>query len=225
MPLWMETYFADANSPMMEQMIFFYDHTMIMMMSIMSFLMFFIFNSIFNSSLNFNLNNHQFMETIWTTIPMLILIFIAIPSLRLLYLMEETFNPLITIKTIGHQWYWSYEFSNMNLCFDSFMKSSTNLNTFKYLDTDFPLVIPMNCPLRLLVTSTDVIHSWTIPSLGVKTDAIPGRLNQINLSPTRAGVFFGQCSEICGMNHSFMPISLYIAPITSFTNWTKIMNS
>jgi len=139
----------------------------------------------------FILENH-FIETIWTVLPTIILIFIALPSLRLLYLIEESFHPILTIKVIGHQWYWSYEYTNFNLNFDSFIIPSREMNlyNFRLLDTDNHLIIPFNINTRFLITSIDVIHAWTVPSLGIKIDAIPGRINQITSLSSRPGLFF-----------------------------------
>ncbi|YP_001096001.1 cytochrome c oxidase subunit II (mitochondrion) [Galendromus occidentalis] len=216
---WNSMYFQNANSPIMEQLLFFHDHSMIVISSIISFLLINLLSMMYLNSVNLNLNENQTLELIWTLMPMLLLIFIALPSLRLLYLMEETFSPNLTMKIIGHQWYWSYEYSDFNCSFDSFMENSKE--KFRLIETDNKIYIPMNTFTRLLITSADVIHSWTIQSMGVKTDAIPGRLNQINLYPSRPGMFYGQCSEICGANHSFMPICLKISNMNNFINFIK----
>jgi len=170
----------------------------------------------------------QPLELFWTITPTFILIFIGIPSIRLLYLLDEVYSPSITIKTIGHQWYWSYEYSDfINIEFDSYLLNSRNEQTnFRLIDVDNRTTIPMNSQVRILISAADVIHSWTIPSLGVKADAIPGRLNQINFNCNRPGLFFGQCSEICGANHSFIPICIESIPINFFIKWVKkIRNS
>lgn len=144
--------------------------------------------------------------------PALVLIIIAIPSMKALYLMEDTKNVRFVVKTTGHQWYWRYEHNLMEDEEDSFIE---NRRTLRLLKCSRSLRIPTNLTTQIVVTSNDVIHSWTIPSIGVKTDAIPGRLNQIFLLPKRSGVFFGQCSEICGANHSFMPIIVESRPLKS----------
>nr|YP_009731532.1 cytochrome c oxidase subunit II [Hypoaspis linteyini]QHQ98575.1 cytochrome oxidase subunit 2 [Hypoaspis linteyini] len=223
MSLWSSIMFCDANSPIMEQLIFFHDHVIIVIIIILSMIMYMIMNIFLNKFYNyFLLENHE-LEVIWTLIPTILLIFIALPSLRLLYLMEESFTPNLTIKIIGHQWYWSYELTDFNIEFDSFMLPSenSNLNNFRLLDTDNNLIIPYNTFSRLLISAADVIHAWSVPSLGVKIDAVPGRLNQISFFSFRPGLFFGQCSEICGANHSFMPISLEITSLKNFFNWIK----
>jgi len=220
---WSTIIFPNANSPTIEQIIFFHDHSIIILVIITIMITYIIIN-IINIKLTsrFILENH-FIETIWTVLPTIILIFIALPSLRLLYLIEESFHPILTIKVIGHQWYWSYEYTNFNLNFDSFIIPSREMNlyNFRLLDTDNHLIIPFNINTRFLITSIDVIHAWTVPSLGVKIDAIPGRINQITSLSSRPGLFYGQCSEICGANHRFMPITLEVTAIKNFILWIK----
>lgn len=160
------------------------------------------------------------MERIWTVLPAVFLLLIAFPSLRLLYLMEEYEYPEITIKVLGHQWYWSYEYSDLGFSsFDRYISSGEDI-LFRLLNVDNRLVIPYDTDVRIIVSRIDVIHSWTIPSLGVKVDAIPGRLNQLSFIFNRVGVFVGQCSEICGANHRFMPIVISVIPRLDFVqNW------
>jgi len=172
-----------------------------------------------------NFTHSNIIEIIWTSIPALILLSLASPSFSLLYSLDEISNPELTLKILGHQWYWSYEISdfkscseNQNLKYSSYMltneslKENNSIGFFRNLETNKRVVLPTNTHLRLLVTAVDVLHSWTIPSFGVKVDACPGRLNQANLFIKRFGVFFGQCSEICGVNHGFMPIVLLAVP-------------
>ena len=151
---------------------------------------------------------------------------IAIPSFALLYSIDENIDPSLTIKVIGHQWYWSYEYSSFDneIEFDAYMIPTTDLNIgdFRLLETDNKVYIPVNTDVRLIISSADVIHSWTVPSLGVKVDAIPGRLNQINFVINRPGKFFGQCSELCGSNHSFMPISIISVSKEKFISWSSL---
>nr|UXW64253.1 cytochrome c oxidase subunit II [Corynis sp.] len=222
MTTWMNLSFQDSNSPTMEQLMFFHDHAMIILILITSSISYMMLNLMFNKLTNRNLLNKQNIEIIWTISPVILLIFIALPSIHLLYLMDEVHNPLMTIKTIGHQWYWSYEYSDFkNIEFDSYMieKNSKNKNFFRLLDVDNNLILPINTQIRMLISSTDVLHSWAMPALGKKIDAIPGRLNQIKLLINRPGLMFGQCSEICGTNHSFMPIVIESIPMNSFLNW------
>nr|YP_009332012.1 cytochrome c oxidase subunit II [Amblyomma sculptum]APH07709.1 cytochrome c oxidase subunit 2 [Amblyomma sculptum] len=224
MMTWSQITFPDMNSPIMEQMAFFHDHSMMIIISITIITMYMIVNIMMNSFTSRSMMEGQEIEIIWTVIPAITLIFIALPSLHLLYLTDEIFNAQTSIKIIGHQWYWSYEYSDFNKEFDSFLIPETDLdiNSFRLLETDNNLMIPFNTMIKFLITSADVIHSWTIPSLGMKMDAIPGRLNQTFSIAKRPGLFFGQCSEICGTNHSFMPISLEVSSVKNFLNFMKI---
>ena len=161
----------------------------------------------------------QEIETIWTILPALLLILIAFPSLKTLYLMEDTKTPRITIKILGHQWYWSYEYTSLNINeTENFIERS---NILRLLKTREMIYLPVNILIRSLVSSADVIHSWTIPSLGIKVDALPGRLNQIFLFSKQIGLFSGQCSEICGSNHSFIPILAIISTPKEFIKKIK----
>nr|QZZ18217.1 cytochrome c oxidase subunit II [Hasora schoenherr] len=224
MATWSNFNFQNGASPLMEQIIFFHDHTLIILIMITILVGYLMMSLFFNKFINRFLLEGQMIELIWTILPAITLIFIALPSLRLLYLLDELNNPLITLKSIGHQWYWSYEYSDFgNIEFDSYMIQSSDLNNngFRLLDVDNRISLPMNNQIRILVTATDVIHSWTIPSLGVKVDANPGRLNQTNFFINRPGIFYGQCSEICGANHSFMPIVIESISIKNFINWVN----
>nr|AFU50197.1 cytochrome c oxidase subunit II [Phaedon armoraciae] len=227
MSTWKTLMLQDSASPLMEQLSYFHDHTLMVLVIItvlVSQLMISLFMNKFSHRF---LLEGQMIEIIWTILPTLTLIFIAIPSLRLIYILDEINNPMITIKTIGHQWYWSYEYSDFkNIEFDSYMMPMNDMNLFNFrlLDVDNRVVIPFESQIRMLVTAADVIHSWTIPSLGVKIDATPGRLNQITFSSNRTGLFFGQCSEICGANHSFMPIVIESISPNYFINWISKMN-
>uniref|UniRef100_A0A0C5AQN4 Cytochrome c oxidase subunit 2 n=2 Tax=Stichophthalma TaxID=224125 RepID=A0A0C5AQN4_9NEOP len=219
MATWSNFNFQNSASPLMEQIIFFHDHTLVILIMITILVSYLMLNLFFNKFINRLLLENQMIELIWTITPAITLIFIALPSLRLLYLLDELNSPLITLKSIGHQWYWSYEYSDFNnVEFDSYM-NQFNYKNFRLLDVDNRVILPMNNQIRILVTATDVIHSWTIPSLGVKIDANPGRLNQTNFFINRPGIFFGQCSEICGANHSFMPILIESVSIKYFINW------
>nr|YP_009537950.1 cytochrome c oxidase subunit II [Limenitis ciocolatina]AYN60693.1 cytochrome c oxidase subunit 2 [Limenitis ciocolatina] len=221
MATWSNLNYQNSASPLMEQIIFFHDHTLIILIMITILVSYLMINLFFNKYINRFLLEEQMIELIWTILPAITLIFIALPSLRLLYLLDELNNPLITLKSIGHQWYWSYEYSDFNnIEFDSYMtQPNNNLSNFRLLDVDNRIILPMNNQIRILITATDVIHSWTIPSLSVKVDANPGRLNQTSFFINRPGIFYGQCSEICGANHSFMPIVIESIPIKNFINW------
>nr|YP_010238586.1 cytochrome c oxidase subunit II [Oestrus ovis]QTE20643.1 cytochrome c oxidase subunit II [Oestrus ovis] len=222
MSTWTTLMFQDSSSPLMEQLIFFHDHSLLVLTMITIFVGYLMISLLFNKLTNRYLLHGQSIEVIWTILPAIILIFIAFPSLRLLYLLDESSEPSITLKSIGHQWYWSYEYSDFkNIEFDSYMIPSNDIsmNNFRLLDVDNRIILPMNAYIRVMVTAADVIHSWTVPSLGVKVDGTPGRLNQTNMYMTRPGLFYGQCSEICGANHSFMPIVIESIPINYFIKW------
>ena len=218
---WSNLNFQNRNSPLIEQLIFFHDHSILILILITNLVGYIIISILFNNYNNYFLLSGQTIEIIWTIIPAIILLFIAFPSLKLLYLLEETNKPFISIKTIGHQWYWKYEYSNLNLEFDSYIINSSeiNLNNFRLLDTDNRIIIPFNYFIRVIVTAADVLHSWTIPSLGIKVDATPGRLNQLNFLINHSRIFFGQCSEICGANHSFIPITIERISLKYFIKW------
>lgn len=227
MATWSNFNLQNRASPLIEQIIFFHDHTLIILLIINILVIYLIINLFFNKFINRFLLEGQIIELIWTILPAITLVFIALPSLRLLYLLDELNNPLITLKSIGHQWYWRYEYSDFNnIEFDSYIINENNsINNFRLLDVDNRIILPINNQIRILVTATDVIHSWTIPSLGVKVDANPGRLNQTNFFINRPGIFFGQCSEICGANHSFMPIVIESISINNFIHWINNYSS
>lgn len=217
--------FQDAASPIMEELLHFHDHTLIAVFLISTLVLYIITSLITTKLSSTNTIDAQEIEIVWTIIPAIILIVIALPSLRILYLMDEISNPDITIKAIGHQWYWSYEYSDFaNLNFDSYMIPTKELTPgqFRLLEVDNRIVTPIGIATRTIITADDVLHSWAVPSLGVKTDAIPGRLNQASFLVSRPGVYYGQCSEICGANHSFIPIVVEALPVPDFLNWSLI---
>ena len=222
MATWAQLGLQDASSPLMEELIYFHDYTLIILILI-TVLVSYGLTSLLTSSFTkrFFLEGQE-LETIWTIIPAIILIFIAFPSLQLLYLMDEVKAPFLTIKAIGHQWYWSYEYTDYHkIEFDSYMIPSSDLKEGqpRLLEVDNRLVLPHQNPIRILISSTDVLHSWALPSLGIKMDAVPGRLNQTSFIINRVGLFYGQCSEICGANHSFMPIVIESVPFNAFESW------
>nr|YP_009351107.1 cytochrome c oxidase subunit II [Cylindrotermes parvignathus]AQP28584.1 cytochrome c oxidase subunit 2 [Cylindrotermes parvignathus]ATE51030.1 cytochrome oxidase subunit II [Cylindrotermes parvignathus] len=227
MTTWLNLTLQDSASPVMEQLIFFHDHALMIMLMIITAVFYTMISIIQNKQTTRFILEGQTLETVWTVAPAIILVFIAIPSLRLLYLMDEIHNPVMTLKAVGHQWYWSYEYSDFTkLEFDSYMtqQDDSQDSTFRLLDTDNRVVLPMNSPIRLIVTAADVLHAWTVPSLGVKSDATPGRLNQVSFSINRPGLLYGQCSEICGANHSFMPIVIESVSTNQFINWVSKMS-
>lgn len=224
MSTWAQFGFQNSAAPLMEQLIFFHDHAMLILILITTLVGYFMGSLLFNKFVNRYLLDGQMIEIVWTVFPALILIVLALPSLRLLYLIDEVNEPSLTLKAVGHQWYWSYEYSDFtNIEFDSYMVPTNALDddSFRLLEVDNRVILPYLTQVRMLVRAADVIHSWTVPSLGIKADAIPGRLNQLNLMFNRPGVFYGQCSEICGANHSFMPIAVEAIKPADFLSWVK----
>ena len=172
------------------------------------------------------LTHNATIEVIWTLIPSFILILIAIPSFGLLYAMDDIIDPEVTIKTVGHQWYWSYEYSDYvstvgKISFDSYMipDAELSLGQLRLLEVDNSVVLPVGVYVRVNVTAADVLHSWAVPSLGIKIDAVPHRINSGIIFLQRTGVFYGQCSEICGVNHGFMPIAVKSVSVDNYLNW------
>jgi cytochrome c oxidase subunit 2 len=166
--------------------------------------------------------HHTLLEVAWTGIPVIILLLIAVPSFRLLYFMDKAPNPELTVKVTGHQWYWSFEYpDHENLAFDARMIEDKDLKPGQHrlLEVDQRIVVPVDTDIRVLVTGADVIHSFAIPSLGMKKDAVPGRLNETWFRANREGVFYGQCSEICGTGHGQMPVAIEAVSKEAFQQW------
>nr|WNH23067.1 cytochrome c oxidase subunit II [Otophidium dormitator] len=222
----LELGFQDAASPIMEELIHFHDHALMIVLLISILVLYIIVAMVSTKLTNMNILDSQEVEIIWTVLPAIILVLIALPSLRILYLMDEINDPHLTIKALGHQWYWSYEYTDYeDLAFDSYMLPTQDLTPgqFRLLEADNRMIVPVKSPIRILISAEDVLHSWAVPALGVKMDAIPGRLNQTAFISSRPGVFYGQCSEICGANHSFMPIVVEAAPLEHFEDWCLMM--
>nr|YP_009519834.1 cytochrome c oxidase subunit II [Picumnus innominatus]ARB52434.1 cytochrome c oxidase subunit II [Picumnus innominatus] len=219
--------FQDASSPIMEELVEFHDHALMVALAICS-LVLYLLLLMLTEKLSSNTVDAQEVELIWTILPAIVLVLLALPSLQILYMMDEIDEPDLTLKAIGHQWYWTYEYTDFkDLSFDSYMMPTPELpmGHFRLLEVDHRVIIPMESPIRIIVTADDVLHSWAIPTLGVKTDAIPGRLNQTSFIATRPGMFYGQCSEICGANHSFMPIVIESTPLNHFEAWSSSLSS
>lgn len=172
-----------------------------------------------------DLTHGTVVELVWTILPALILVAIAVPSFRVLYLSDEILVPNLTVKAIGHQWYWSYSIDDLAqpIDFPSYMARDDMLEQgqLRLLEVDDPLVLPIGTIIRILTSSTDVIHSWAVPSLGLKLDAMPGRLNQTTVLINRLGSFYGQCSELCGVEHAFMPIRVDGVTPGQFVGWLR----
>lgn len=218
--------FQDATTPIIEELLHFHDHALIIVFLISSIVLYIIVAIVSTKLTNKNILDSQEIEIIWTILPGVILILIALPSLRILYLIDEVSKPHLTVKSIGHQWYWSYEYTDYKeLNFDSYIIPTQDLTPgqFRLLEADHRIVVPVESPVRILITAEDVLHSWAVPALGVKMDAVPGRLNQTAFLASRTGVYYGQCSEICGANHSFIPIVVEAVPLNHFENWSSLL--
>ncbi len=167
--------------------------------------------------------HNTLIEVVWTIIPVMILAVIAFPSFRLLYMMDVTPKAELTVKAIGNQWYWTYEYPDYDIRFDSTLIPEDQLKPgqLRLFEVDNRLVVPTHTNIRVLTTSTDVIHSWAVPAFGVKKDSIPGRLNETWFNVKKEGVYYGQCSELCGMKHGFMPIVVQAVPKAQFDKWIE----
>lgn len=212
--------FQDSASPVMEGIVNFHNYVMIYIAFIVAGVFWMLSSILVEYNKGNRVISHKYLvhgttiEIIWTITPAIILVLVAFPSFKLIYLMDEVVDPAITVKVVGHQWYWSYEYSDYadqegtTINFDSYMVPTNDLTKgqFRLLEVDEKVIVPANTHVRVIITSADVIHSWAVPSLGIKLDAIPGRLNQVGFLANREGIFYGQCSEICGANHAFMPI-------------------
>lgn len=171
-------------------------------------------------------SHNTLLEVIWTAVPVLILVVIAIPSFRLLYYADKSPDPEMTIKVVGHQWYWSYEYPDHgDIAFDSYMVADKDLKPedrdLRLLKVDNEVVLPVDTRIQVLVTAQDVIHSWAMPAFGIKKDAIPGRMNETWFQIDKPGTYYGQCSEICGTGHAFMPIAVRAVSKDEFAAWVK----
>lgn len=223
----------DPATPVMEGMIYFHNYLafFLVVICVVVFWMLYVILTNFEHSIHPTPNrftHSSILEIVWTLIPAIVLLLIAIPSFALLYSLDELVDPVLTLKVIGHQWYWSYEYSDYatleggdTLNFDSYMVPESDLvkGSFRLLEVDNRVVLPINTHIRVLVTSSDVLHSWAVPSFGIKVDATPGRLSQASLFIKREGVYYGQCSEICGVNHAFMPIVVRGTTTNQFISW------
>nr|YP_009351808.1 cytochrome c oxidase subunit II [Rhinotergum shaoguanense]AQQ72847.1 cytochrome oxidase subunit 2 [Rhinotergum shaoguanense] len=217
MMTWNSFFFHSPSCYLMELVVVMHDYVMMILVSILLVVLMNMSYFFVCKSFNLEFFEEHGLETIWTITPFFLLLFIVIPSLSSLYMLDTCFFCGMTVSIMGHQWYWSYFYKDLNnLFFDSYMLPSDS-SSIRLLEVDNRLVVPNHLPIRFLVSSADVVHSWTIPSFGVKMDAVPGRLNQFCFSSKRSGIFFGQCSEICGANHSFMPIVMESIPFKEFT--------
>lgn len=165
--------------------------------------------------------HNTLLEMVWTAVPVLVLVFIAFPSFKLLYMMDVTPKAQLTIKAIGNQWYWTYEYPDHNIRFDSNMLAEHQIKPgqLRLLEVDNRVIVPVHTNVRIITTSTDVVHSWAVPAFGVKRDSVPGRLNETWFNVLKEGVYYGQCSELCGVKHGFMPIVVEAVSKAQFDQW------
>ena len=226
-PLPMQMGMQPAATPVMEHIVSFHNLLLIIISSIVAFvLLLLVYIMIrFNAKRNpipSKTSHHTLLEVVWTIVPVIILLVIIVPSLKLIYFMDRAEDAEMTVKVIGHQWYWSYEYPDHDkLAFDSLMLKDNELQPgqFRLLEVDNRLVIPVNTTVRVVLTSEDVLHSWAVPAMGVKTDCVPGRLNETWLRVDREGIYYGQCSELCGRDHGFMPIAVEVVSKEQFESW------
>ncbi|AMD23034.1 cytochrome oxidase subunit 2 (mitochondrion) [Eremothecium sinecaudum] len=224
-------YFQDSSTPNQEGIIELHDNIMFYLLIIfgmVSYMLYIIIHRSLNNKFAYKYMQHgQLIEIIWTTMPAVVLLVIAFPSFMLLYLCDEVISPAMTIKTIGLQWYWKYEYSdfindnNETIELEAYVIPEDLLEDgqLRLLDTDNSVVVPVNTHIRFIVTAADVIHDFAVPSLGIKIDTTPGRLNQVSTLIQREGVFYGQCSELCGTMHSTMPIKIEAVSLNDFLVW------
>ena len=223
----------DPATPMMEGIINFHNFLLCIIVTIGVTISILIIEAVYKFRMHGMARAEKFahasiLEIVWTIIPALILLFIAGPSFTLLYALDECSSQVLVIRVIGHQWYWTYEIPEIAhkdeyLAFDSYMVTLYNLEwaRFRLLEVDNRLILPVNVHISFIITSADVIHSWAVPSFGVKIDACPGRLAHVTLFFQREGCFYGQCSEICGTGHGFMPIVVRVLSVDEFEFWIQ----
>jgi cytochrome c oxidase subunit 2 len=226
MSFWGQLGLQEGVSVIIELLNYFHDYMIIILTIIIVFVTYIFLYIILSPRLDKYTMDSHVLETVWTVVPMFILCFMAFPSLYLLYLIEDVSSPSLTVKVVGHQWYWEYQYSNswFSTGFDSYiLHDSSSFALFHSLDVDNRLVLPTSVNLLFLVTSADVLHSWTVPSLGIKADAIPGRLNSLIRITPFSGVYYGQCREICGSNHSYMPIVLEFVPANVYVAYLSTL--
>ena len=168
-------------------------------------------------------SHNTFIEVIWTLVPCLILIVLAVPSFKVLYSQDEIPKADVTIKAIGYQWYWGYEYPDENIIFDSYMIEEKDLKEGqpRLLSVDNEVYVPVNKVVKVMITANDVLHAWALPSFGVKRDAVPGRINETWFKADRTGTFYGQCSELCGIKHAFMPITVNVVSQEEYNQWLE----
>lgn len=213
---WNRTFFHSPSRFLLELVTSIHDYVIIFLLTIIGIIIISLTQTFFTKNFNLTFYEEHQIERVWTIVPFIVLVCIVIPSLTSLYMLDTCLFCGISVNIMGHQWYWRYFYKDLEkISFDSYITPSDS-NNLRLIDVDNRLVLPTFIPVRFIVSSADVIHSWTIPSFGVKIDAVPGRINQFCFSRKRSGIFFGQCSEICGANHRFMPIVIESIPFKQF---------
>ena len=221
--------FNESVTTVMRDIVHLHDRILLpIIVAISVFVLFLLLYSIFKFRASKNpipskTSHNTFIEIMWTVIPCLILIVIAVPSFRLLYKQDIIPKADVTIKATGYQWYWGYEYPDQNIAFDANMIDTKNLksNQLRLLETDNHVVVPVNKVIKVLITANDVLHAWAVPSFGVKRDAVPGRINETWFKAEKEGVYYGQCSELCGSRHAFMPITVRVVSDKQYNEWLK----
>ncbi len=221
--------FNESVTTVMSDIVHLHDRILLpIIVAISVFVLFLLLYSIFKFRASKNpipskTSHNTFIEIMWTVIPCLILVVIAVPSFRLLYKQDIIPKADVTIKATGYQWYWGYEYPDQNIAFDANMIDTKNLksNQLRLLETDNHVVVPVNKVVKVLITANDVLHAWAVPSFGVKRDAVPGRINETWFKAEKEGVYYGQCSELCGSRHSFMPITVRVVSDKQYNEWLK----
>ena len=219
--VWGQLNFQEGMSIVIELLNYFHDYIIVILLIILVFVTYIFAYILLTPRIDKYTLESNLLETVWTIVPMIILLFIAFPSLYLLYLIEDVSSPSLTVKIIGHQWYWEYQYTNswFRYSFDSYIVHELSSPLYHNLDVDNRLVLPTSARILFLVTSADVLHSWTVPTLGIKVDACPGRLNYLTTITSCSGVYYGQCREICGSNHRFIPIVLEFVPMSNYLSF------
>jgi cytochrome c oxidase subunit 2 len=176
-----------------------------------------------NNTVASTTSHNTMLEVLWTLIPCLILIVIAVPSFKVLYSQDNIPKADVTIKAIGYQWYWGYEYPDEKIAFDSYMVAEKDLKPGqpRLLAVDNEIVVPVNKVVKVLITANDVLHAWALPAFGVKRDAVPGRINETWFKADKTGTFYGQCSELCGIKHAFMPITVHVVTDEEYASWLE----
>jgi len=219
--------FQEAASEGMEEIVWFHDYMLLpIITAITVFVLFLILYTCirFRASKNpvaSTTSHNTLVEVLWTLIPCLILIVMAVPSFKILYKQDTIPKADVTIKAVGYQWYWGYEYPDENIIFESYMVDEKNLkkNQPRLLTVDNEIYVPVNKVVKVMITANDVLHAWALPSFGVKRDAIPGRINETWFKAEKTGTYYGQCSELCGIKHAFMPITVNVVTEDEYNLW------